>query len=142
VSYTIENTANADNSYAVLKIMASGASSDDAYIMFRHGAAKDWSIGINGSEADRFEIAMSTALEEAGPAITMKRADYSSLDLQAGIKLNCWGADSLHFVGIKAATYASGVNQMWINSSWDTLFVRGATGNAKYTKLTDLGKTH
>ncbi len=48
----------------------------------------------------------------------------------------------VNFVGIQPATYTSAINQMWVNVTRDTLFIRGATGNAFYSKLTDLGATH
>jgi len=48
----------------------------------------------------------------------------------------------VNFVGIQPPTYVSAINQMWVNTGRDTLFIRGATGNAFYSKLTDLGSAH
>jgi hypothetical protein len=135
------NTLNGAGGRSLYTAQVAGSSAGDAGIQFQVIGETAWTAWIDNSDDDKFCINPFSDLGGTS-GVSITRGGIFATGT-GGIKLySSTAADSIRFVGIKPATYASGVNQMWVNASWDSLFVRGASGNAKYAKLTDLGKTH
>lgn len=94
-------------------------------------------IGGKGQTAKLIIGTMNTMTEETDSCVVITpTAGSGSIMLASSV------GSIVNFVGIQPATYTSAINQMWVNVTRDTLFIRGATGNAFYSKLTDLGSTH
>lgn len=94
-------------------------------------------IGGNGQTAKLTIGTMNTMTEETDSCVVVTpTAGSGSVMLASSV------GSIVNFVGVQPNNYVSAINQMWVNVTRDTLFIRGATGNAFYLKLTDLGSEH
>lgn len=84
---------------------------------------------------------INTVISSAAQATDTSAVIIDAATATPNIKIVNAAGGAISWIGQQATSYASSTNQMWVNSSADTLFIR-LGGNAFFLKLTDLGAAH